>query len=54
MNVLFWLGAVSCFPSTVDWYEIVREAFAELGVDRESVDAVFGGNAQTYLRGWVE
>ena len=29
-----------------DWYEIAREAFAELGVDQESVDAVFGGNAQ--------
>jgi predicted TIM-barrel fold metal-dependent hydrolase len=29
-----------------DWYEIGREAFAELGVDQESVDAVFGGNAQ--------
>jgi len=29
-----------------DWYEIAREAFAELGVDQDSVDAVFGGNAQ--------
>jgi len=29
-----------------DWYEIAREAFAELGVDQESIDAVFGGNAQ--------
>lgn len=29
-----------------DWYEIAREAFAELGVDQASVDAVFGGNAQ--------
>jgi hypothetical protein len=29
-----------------DWYEIAREAFAELGVDQESVDAVFGDNAQ--------
>jgi len=29
-----------------DWYEIAREAFAELGIDQESVDAVFGGNAQ--------
>jgi len=29
-----------------DWYEIAREAFAELGVDQEGVDAVFGGNAQ--------
>jgi hypothetical protein len=41
-------------PSPVSWaqsnasdrYEIGREAFAELGVDQESVDAVFGGNAQ--------
>jgi hypothetical protein len=24
----------------------VREAFAELGVDQECIDAVFGGNAQ--------
>jgi predicted TIM-barrel fold metal-dependent hydrolase len=29
-----------------DLYEIAHEAFAELGVDKESVDAVFGGNAQ--------
>lgn len=29
-----------------DWYEISREAFAELGIDQENVDAVFGGNAQ--------
>jgi len=29
-----------------DWYEIAREAFAELGVDQDSVDAVFGGNAE--------
>ena len=29
-----------------DWYEIAREAFAELGVEQESIDAVFGGNAQ--------
>jgi hypothetical protein len=35
------------------WYEIAREAFAELGVDQESVDAVFGGNAQR-ICGWVE
>jgi predicted TIM-barrel fold metal-dependent hydrolase len=32
--------------SAGDWYEIAREAFAELGVDQESVDAVFGANAQ--------
>ncbi|KAH9952980.1 hypothetical protein BC827DRAFT_1349606 [Russula dissimulans] len=29
-----------------NWYEIAREAFAELGVDQDSVDAVFGGNAE--------
>jgi predicted TIM-barrel fold metal-dependent hydrolase len=27
-------------------YQIAREAFAELGIDQESVDAVFGCNAQ--------
>ncbi|KAI0302488.1 hypothetical protein BC826DRAFT_984593 [Russula brevipes] len=32
--------------SAGDWYEIAREAFAELGVEQNSVDAVFGGNAQ--------
>ncbi|KAI0268659.1 hypothetical protein BC834DRAFT_968117 [Gloeopeniophorella convolvens] len=33
-------------PSSAgDWYEIARESFAELGVDQEGVDAVFGGNA---------
>jgi hypothetical protein len=26
--------------------EIAHEAFTELGVNQESVDAVFGGNAQ--------
>ncbi|KAN0125428.1 hypothetical protein V8E53_015515 [Lactarius tabidus] len=29
-----------------DWYEIARESFAELGVDQDSVDAVFCGNAK--------
>jgi predicted TIM-barrel fold metal-dependent hydrolase len=32
--------------NAADWYEIAREAFAELGVDQESIDAVFGDNAQ--------
>ena len=37
-----------------EWYEIAHEAFAELGVDQESVDAVFGGNAQCiYVAGSV-
>lgn len=30
-----------------DWYELAREALAELGVDQESVDAVFEGTAKT-------
>lgn len=30
-----------------NWYEIARETVAELGVDQESVDAIFGGNAKT-------
>jgi predicted TIM-barrel fold metal-dependent hydrolase len=50
----FWRIIFGSAPSPVsraqsnasDWYEIAREAFAELGVDQESVDAVFGGNAQ--------
>jgi len=34
-------------PSHVgDWYEIAREAVAELGVDQECVDAIFYGNAK--------
>lgn len=35
-------------PSSPDnWYEIARETVAELGIDQESVDAIFGGNAKT-------
>ncbi|KAI9442379.1 hypothetical protein H4582DRAFT_1809587 [Lactarius indigo] len=38
---------ISHAPSNAsDWYEIARESFAELGVDQESVDAVFCGNAK--------
>ncbi|KAH9176611.1 hypothetical protein EDB89DRAFT_2112590 [Lactarius sanguifluus] len=38
---------ISHSPSNAsDWYEIARESFAELGVDQESVDAVFCGNAK--------
>ncbi|KAF9012419.1 hypothetical protein BDQ17DRAFT_1232265 [Cyathus striatus] len=29
-----------------DWYEIAREALAELGVEQNFVNAVFGGNAE--------
>ena len=29
-----------------DWYEIARESWAELGVEREFVDAIFYENAQ--------
>jgi len=32
---------------SADWYELAREALAELGVDQESVDAVFEGTAKT-------
>ena len=28
-----------------EWYELAREVVAELGVDQEAVDAIFGGNA---------
>jgi len=30
-----------------NWYELAREAVAELGIDQEGVDAIFGGNAQS-------
>ncbi|KAH7913926.1 hypothetical protein BJ138DRAFT_1001322 [Hygrophoropsis aurantiaca] len=33
-----------------DWYEIVRESFAELGVDQEAIDAVFTTNADKVYR----
>jgi len=29
-----------------DWYELVKESLAELGIEQEGVDAIFGGNAQ--------
>lgn len=29
-----------------DWYEIARESFAELGVEQDAINAVFGGNAK--------
>jgi len=29
-----------------DWYEIARESLAELGIDQESINAVFSGNAK--------
>ena len=28
-----------------EWYEIAREVVAELGLEQEAVDAIFGGNA---------
>jgi len=28
-----------------NWYEMAREIVAELGVEQEAVDAIFGGNA---------
>jgi predicted TIM-barrel fold metal-dependent hydrolase len=29
-----------------DWYEIARESLAELGIEQESINAVFSGNAK--------
>lgn len=29
-----------------DWYELARESLAELGVEQETIDAVFCGNAK--------
>ena len=28
-----------------DWYEIAREVVAELGLEQDAVDAIFGSNA---------
>lgn len=41
-------GLSSTVPSSSpqNWYEIARETVAELGVDQESIDAIFGGNAK--------
>lgn len=36
----------SSSSNAADWYEIARESFAELGVEQEDVDNVFGGNAR--------
>jgi predicted TIM-barrel fold metal-dependent hydrolase len=30
-----------------NWYEMAREAVAELGIDQDGVNAIFGGNAKT-------
>ena len=49
LNVLFVARRRLLFhgqSNAGDWHEIAREAFAELGVDQASVDAVFGVNAQ--------
>lgn len=29
-----------------DWYELVKESLAELGIEQEGVDGIFGGNAR--------
>lgn len=29
-----------------DWYVLAREVVAEIGIDQEGVDAIFGGNAK--------
>ena len=29
-----------------DWYEIVRESLAELGLEQAAIDSVFSGNAK--------
>lgn len=40
-------SSTSHAPSNAcDWYEIARESFAELGVEQDSVDAVFCDNAK--------
>jgi predicted TIM-barrel fold metal-dependent hydrolase len=30
-----------------EWFALALEAFAELGVEQDAIDAVFGGNART-------
>ena len=40
-------SASSHSPSNAnDWYQLAREAVAELGVDQEGIDEVFGANAK--------
>jgi hypothetical protein len=39
------LYASSGSTNAGDWYELAREVVAELGVEQEAVDAIFGGNA---------
>jgi predicted TIM-barrel fold metal-dependent hydrolase len=39
----------STTSSPSDWYELARESFAELGVEQDAIDAVFGGNAKRVL-----
>jgi hypothetical protein len=50
LDVLFFGSAPSpvsrAQSNASDWYEIGREAFAELGVDQESVDAMSGSHAK--------
>ena len=33
-------------PKPEEWYEIARESIAELGIEQEDIDAVFGENAK--------
>ena len=39
------LYASSGCENPADWYELAREVVAELGVEQEAVDAIFGANA---------
>ena len=42
----------SVAPSNAgDWYELARESFAELGLEQEDIDAVFGNNAKVAYKG---
>ncbi|TFK54007.1 hypothetical protein OE88DRAFT_1654458 [Heliocybe sulcata] len=46
-------GSAPLHPSLPSgrWYELARESLAELGVDQEAMDAVFGGNAKKVYGG---
>ncbi|KIM30690.1 hypothetical protein M408DRAFT_328214 [Serendipita vermifera MAFF 305830] len=45
-NRIIFATSSSQSGSPGNWYEMAREAVAELGIDQEGVDAIFGGNAK--------
>lgn len=45
---IIFASSTPAVPSSTpeNWYELAREAVAELGIDQDGVDAIFGGNAK--------